>query len=171
MAQYNYSTSPAQANWKGIKVAAVDSGLVCNSFTNCNRRKKESIILLSEMKTTMMAEVCLLALVLTFTIAECGPSQEKRQTATASCDNILQTCNTGCETIQHPQALADCKENCKTAYNVCSGANGGNFDVPDGGNGSDNDDDDEGSGGTAIAGATIFSTISALLVAVASAMN
>ena len=106
------------------------------------------------MKTTVMAGVCLLALVLTFTIAECGPSQEKRQ---ASCDDEkLQNCIRGCETAitDNSQALATCKDNCNTAYDACNGANGGND-----------------SGATAIAGATIFSTISALLVAVASTMN
>ena len=119
------------------------------------------------MKTTMMAGVCLLALVLTFTIAECGPSQEKRQESPQepSCNEILQNCITACEQVADAGAsdatVTQCKENCNTAYNVCSGANG-----PD-----DDDDDDEGSGATAIAGATIFSTISALLVAVASAMN
>ena len=50
---------------------------------------------------------------------------------------------------------------------MCSGANDGGPDIGDGPDG----DDDEDSGATAIAGATIFSTISALLVAVASAMN
>ena len=105
------------------------------------------------MKTTMMAGVCLLALVLIFTIAECGPSQEKRQT---SCDEALKNCIAICEQAAdaggNDAALTQCKESCETAHDVCSGG--------------------EGSGGaTTIAGATIVSTISALLVAVASAMN
>ena len=107
----------------------------------------------------MMAGVCLLALVLTFTIAECGPSQEKRQT---SCNELLQNCIELCDR-SGAALLPQCKENCETAYE-CSGDN-------DDGNGSDDDDDDEGSGATTTAGATIFSTISAPLVAVASAMN
>ena len=113
------------------------------------------------MKTTMMAGVCLLALVLTFTIAECGASQEKRQAT--SCDEILKSCITGCERTGGSDAtVTRCKEICRT-YGTCSLSDG---------DGSDGDgDDDEGSGATAIAGATIFSTISALLVAVASAMN
>ena len=121
------------------------------------------------MKTTITAGVCLLALVLTFTIAECGLSQGKQQQA--SCNEILQTCITACEQAADAgatdAALTQCKQNCDTAYNVCSGANGGGPDI---GDGPDGDDDDD-SGATAIAGATIFSTISALLVAVASAMN
>ena len=126
------------------------------------------------MKTTMMAGVCLLALVLTFTIAECGPSQEKRQ---ASCNKqLLQDCITACERAEaaggSDAALTQCKEACEAAYG-CSGDDDGSDD----GNGSDDDDDDdddddnEDSGATAIAGATIFSTISAFLVVVASAMN
>ena len=91
------------------------------------------------MKTTMMAGVCLLALVLTFTIAECGPTQEKRQ---ASCDEIQQDCLRACD-LAGGGYVAQCRDSC-----TC-----------------------EDSGATAIAGATIFPTISALLVAVASAMN
>ena len=139
------------------------------------------------MKTTMMAGVCLLALVLTFTIAKSELSREKRQ---ASCNELLKNCITACERVAaaggSDAVLDQCKENCKTAY-MCSGGNDdgsddgnddgsddGNDDGSDdgnNGNGSDGGNDDEGSGATAIAGATIFSTISALLVAVASAMN
>ena len=96
------------------------------------------------MKTTMMAGVFLLALVLTFTIAECGPSEEKRQT---SCNKeLLKNCLTACEQSAggNDDFLTQCRENCETAYGC------------------------EDSGATAMAGATIFS---ALLVAVASAMN
>ena len=99
------------------------------------------------MKTTMMAGVCLLALVLTFTIAECGPSEQ------LSCDEMRQICITRCDERYNAD---QCKNGCvmcsfnSTSYNSTSY---------------------EGSGATAIAGATIFSTISALLVAVASAMN
>ena len=128
------------------------------------------------MKTTIMAGVCLLALVLTFTIAECGTSQEKRQT---SCNELLQNCIAICERAGANDAVTtQCKENCETAYECSGGNDDGNGSDDDDGNGSDDDDDnydddddDEGSGATAIAEATIFSTISALLVAVASAMN
>ena len=122
------------------------------------------------MKTTMMAGVCLLALVLTFTTAECGPSQEKRQTG-CTIDSDLQNCitkigqitsqttfdNAFCDECR--DKLIDYAERCTpntvqgyrdTFNRICS---------------------NEDSGATAIAGATIFSTISALLVAVASAMN
>ena len=102
------------------------------------------------MKTTMMAGVCLLAMVLTFTIAECGPSQEKRQEPSYACnEEYLQDCVTGCEqsAAGNDAILTQCEEICETTYGC------------------------EDSGATAIAGATIFSTISALLVAVSSAMN
>ena len=169
------------------------------------------------MKTGIFGAICLL--VLTFTIAECGLPQKKRQTSScddvlqtcmttcqqaadaggsdtvltecrencntahdvctgnvpdggnddASCDDILQTCMTTCQQAADAggseAVLTQCRENCNTAHDVCSDANGGN--VPD----DDDDNNDEDSGATAIAGATIFSTISALLVAVASAMN
>ena len=59
------------------------------------------------------------------------------------------------------------KKFCETA-NTCFG---GNNDVSDDGNDGNGSDGDEDSGATAITGATIFSTISGLLVAVASAMN
>ena len=122
---------------------------------------------------TMMAGVCLLALVLTFTIAECGLPQKNGQTP--SCEEVLQTCMTTCQQAADAggsdAVLPQCKESCNTAHDACSRTNGGN--VPDGGNGSNDDDsdNDEDSGATAIAEATIFSTISALVVAVASAMN
>ena len=122
------------------------------------------------MKTTMMAEVCLLALVLTFTIAECGLLQEKRQ-AECTPDSDLQNCITKIGQVT-PDTTSDnvfcgecrdelidyaerCTPNVVQSYNetfnmICT--------------------DDEGSG-AALAGVTVFSTISALLVAVVSAMN
>ena len=113
------------------------------------------------MKTGIFVAVCLL--VLTFTIVECGISQKKRQTP--SCEDVLKTCMMTCQQAfdagGNDAVLAQCKETCNTAHDACTEANGGN-----GGK-----DDDKDSGATAIAGATIFSTISALLVAVASAMN
>ena len=138
------------------------------------------------MKTGIFGAVCLL--VLAFTIAECGLSQEKRQTGCTP-DSDLQDCirriglitpqtasdNAFCNECR--DELIDYAERCspsvvdsyKETFNrICS--NEGD-QTPDNNDNDDDDDNDEGSGATAIAGATIFSTISALLVAVASAMN
>ena len=121
------------------------------------------------MKTGIFGAVCLL--VLTFTIAECGLSQEKRQTGcTPAADSNLQRCITRLEEFVTSQTtpddtfcnecgdeLIDYVERCpqsesvlqtyREPFNRACGAD---------------------SGATAMAGATIFSTI---LVAVSSAMN
>ena len=138
------------------------------------------------MKTTMMAGVCLLALVLTFTIAECGPSQEKRQ-AGCTLDSDLQSCITRIGQVTPETAtdnvfcdecrdeLLDYAERCAVTPNIVQSykdtfnrvCDDDGDQTPDN---NDDNDDNEGSG-AAVVGATIFSTISALLVAVASAVN
>ena len=115
------------------------------------------------MKTTMIAGVCLLALVLTFTIAECGPSQDKRQ-AGCTTDSNLQNCITKVEQItsQTTSDNAFCNE-CRDelidfAERCTPGAVQGYRDT------FNRICSNESSGATAIAGSTIFITISALLV-------
>ena len=147
----------------------------------------------------MMAGFCLLALVLTFTIAECGSSQEKRQEPP---QDPCQACMEHCKAMD-PASFGTCRQFCCSGQggaapgsgpgggpdgpdydngsddgngpNDGNGSNDSNHYGSDDGNGSDDNngsDDGNGSGsGAAVAGATIFSTISALLVAVASAMN
>ena len=160
-------------------MALLGSRIICNNLST--EKKKEYSVVLPEMKTTMMAGVCLLALVLTFTIAECGPSQEKRQEPSQGpiiCYKCIENCKaTG---KSHDECVAICVH--------CSGGggqsdapgdapSGGPGDVPSGApgdapsgapDGPDDDnvpDDNNGSGsGAAVA-------FSDLLVAVASAMN
>ena len=171
-------------------MALLGSRIICNNFTYW----KKDYRFCPEMKTTMMAGVCLLALVLTFTIAECGPSQEKRQKD--SCQTCLEQCK-----VLDLVSVTKCWQFCCSGQGGAAGggAPGGGPDGPDYDNGSDdgndpnddnngsdngngpNDDnngsDDDklngsGSGAAlAVTGATIFTIISALLVAVASAMN
>ena len=126
------------------------------------------------MKTGIFVAVCLL--VLTFTIVECGLSQDKRQNE-CTLDNDLQSCITRIGQVTPETAtdnvfcnecrdeLLDYAERCTpnvvqsyedTLNKVCKDDK--------------NNNNKEGSGAAAVAGATIFSTISALLVAVASAM-
>ena len=150
-------------------MALLGSRIICNNFTYW----KKDYRFCPEMKTTMMAGVCLLALVLTFTIVECGPSQEKRQqspTGTPFCERCVKDCQTSGQTLE--ECIEWC---CHYGQGGAAGDdnNGPNYDnVPDEDNGSDDNngsDDDNGSvSGAAVAGATIFSV---LLVAVASAMN
>ena len=106
----------------------------------------------------MMAGVCLLALVLTFTIAECGPSQEKRQespTQTPLCQECVRECESTWRSPNECAEICDC-------YDVKGGGapgddgNGPNYDnVPDEDNGLDEDngsDDNNGSDSGAAVG-------------------
>ena len=117
------------------------------------------------METGIFGAVCLL--VLTFTIAECGFSQEKRQT------NCISTPDTDCfkrlQQIDSEITSNDVKELCGVCRDelIEYAERCPNADIVQA-----NRDQFErlckDSGATAIAGATILSTI---LVAVASAMN
>ena len=202
-------------------MALLGSRIICNNFTYTEKKKIYSVVLL-EMKTAMMAGVCLLALVLTFTIAECGPFQEGTNEEPSSgpitCNNCIENCKAAGRSHEKcVEICAHCSGGGDQGDAPGDGPNGGPSDapsgapgdapsggpgdapsggpgdapsggpgdapsggpdspdddyVPDDNNGQDYDngsDDDNGPGsGAAIAEATIFS---ALLVAVASAMN
>ena len=127
------------------------------------------------MKTTMMAGVHLLTLVLTFTIVECGSSQEKRQEGPT--DTIVCiTCPGGGGQGDAPGDAPSGGPGDAPSGVPGDAPSGAPSDGPGGGphgpdddnNGSDDDNGSSSGAAVAVAGATIFS---ALLVAVASAMN
>ena len=158
------------------------SRIICNNLPT--EKKKVYSVVLPEMKTTMMDGVRLLALILTFTIAECGPSQEKRQEEPSDDTIVCINCYGGGSQGDAPgDAPSGGPGDAPSGVpgDAPSGApgdgpSGAPGDGPSGGphgpdddnNGSDDDNGSSSGAAVAVAGATIFST---LLVAVASAMN
>ena len=97
------------------------SRIICNNLPT--EKKKVYSVVLPEMETTMMAGVCLLALVLTFTIAECGPFQEGGQEDLSQgpiiCNNCIESC----------KATGKSHDECVEICVYCSGG-GGQGDAP-----------------------------------------